>query len=457
MARPAGQRRVSSFYCDPASGVSSAIFLITRRGINSLLGRITGLFFGWRMVAASAALRMLGSGLHSFGFTVFFLPLSRDLGLSRTATSFAFSLARAEGAVEGPIVGHLLDRYGPRPIMLAAVLLMGIGYLLLSTVDSYTAFLIVYLGVISLAHAGGFMHAPMVLTNTWFIRKRARAITINSAAFSLGGVLIAPLLSVIVTAWGWRWGATIAGLSFLLVGLPICVTVRRSPESMGLLPDGDTPPPPHGDEKDFPSSKPAEVNATVGQAMRSFTFWSLVMGAGIRNACYHGISTHFIPLMVWNGMSQQEGGFMLGVFAFLGFVSTILFGWLADTANKPRLLASILFTAAAAMLLPILGQSAWIPWLFILLFTPVEATYPIGWAVVGDFFGRTHFAKIRGYMSFFYAWGGVLGPVIAGAIYDRWNTYEPLLWVLSGLFVIAGVFYGVLAKPWQKTREQHIL
>ena len=142
------------------------------------------------MVAAACALRVLGAGLHSFGFTVFFLPLSQDLDLNRTSTSLAFSLARAEGALEGPIVGHLLDRYGPKPIMLAAVLLMGVGYLLLAQVNNYAAFLLVYLGVISLSHAGGFMHAPMVLINTWFIRHRARAIAISSAAFGMGGVLL---------------------------------------------------------------------------------------------------------------------------------------------------------------------------------------------------------------------------------------------------------------------------
>ena len=176
-----------------------------------MLAKLSGLYYGWRMVGAASALRVLGAGLHSFGFTVFFLPLSQDLNINRTATSLAFSLARAEGAFEGPIVGHLLDRYGPKPIMLTAALLMGAGYLILSQVDSYASFLIVYLGIISLVHAGGFMHAPMVLINTWFIRQRARAITLNSAAFGLGGVLIAPLLSLVVQAWGWRWGAAVAG------------------------------------------------------------------------------------------------------------------------------------------------------------------------------------------------------------------------------------------------------
>src|SRR4030095_3514031 len=105
-----------------------------------MLNKLSGLFYGWHMVGASAAVRLLGAGLHSYGFTVFFLPLSQELNLSRTATSFAFSLARAEGAIEGPVVGHLLDRYGPRPVMIAAVLMMGAGYLLLSQIESYPAF-----------------------------------------------------------------------------------------------------------------------------------------------------------------------------------------------------------------------------------------------------------------------------------------------------------------------------
>jgi MFS family permease len=402
------------------------------------------------MIAAACALRVLGAGLHSFGFTVFFLPLSQDLNLNRTSTSLAFSLARAEGAIEGPIVGHLLDRYGPKPIMLAAVLLMGVGYLLLSQVDSYAAFLLVYLGVISLAHAGGFMHAPMVLINTWFIRHRARAITISSAAFGMGGVLIAPVLSVIVQAWGWRWGAAIAGVLFLVLGIPISLRIRRSPESMGLLPDGDAPANAQPNEDPSTASRRPEVDVTVAEALRSFAFWGSVLAAGIRNGSYHAISVHFIPLMVWKGLSQAEAALLLSVYAFLGMAATLILGWYADKANKPRMTASVLFAAAAAMFLPIYSGSLWALSLFTIFFAAVETTFPLGWAVVGDLFGRKHYAKIRGYMTFFYTWGGVLGPVIAGAVFDRWGTYEPLLWSLIGVFILAGVFFESLNRSWKK-------
>ena len=416
-----------------------------------MLQKLTGLFYGWRMVAASAAVRLLGAGLHSYGFTVFFLPLSQELNLSRTATSFAFSLARAEGAIEGPIVGHLLHRYGPRPVMLVAVSLMGLGYLLLSQTTTYVAFLIVYTGLISLAHAGGFMHAPMTLTNTWFIRLRARAMTINSAAYGLGGVLLAPLLSVIVHSWGWRWGAAAAGMVFLLVGIPLCLTIRNSPESMGLLPDGETSATTSGD-KQILRPAVAEAEVTASQAIRSYAFWALVFGAGVRNAAYHAISTHFIPLMVWKGASQHEATLLLSAFAFLGFASTLMFGWLADSMAKPRLVSLILFTAGVSICFLIFGDSILLLGIFILLFTTVEATYPIAWAMVGDLFGRKHFPKIRGYMSVFYVWGSVLGPVIAGAVWDRWQSYEPMLWGLVAMFFLSGAFYSVLDKPWARPK-----
>lgn len=419
-----------------------------------MFNQLFGLFYGWRMVAASAAVRLLGAGLHSYGFTVFFLPLSQELNLSRTATSFAFSLARAEGAIEGPIVGHLLGRYGPRPVMIAAVSLMGIGYLILSQIQSYLAFLIVYTGMISLTHSGGFMHAPMTLTNTWFIRWRARAMTLNSAAYGLGGVLIAPLLSMIVHEWGWRWGAAAAGLSFLLIGLPLCMTIRNSPEEIGLLPDGESEPPARSESTHPQRFNASEVDFTAQQAIRSFAFWALVFGAGVRNASYHAISTHFIPMMIWKGMSQQQATLLLSSFAFLGFTSTLLFGWLADSRNKPRMVSLILFTAGASILLPIFASSMTMLWLFTLFFTTVEATYPVAWAMVGDIFGRKHFAKIRGYMSMFYVWGSVTGPVVSGAIWDRWHSYEPMLWGLVVMFFLSGIFYSLLGKPWVQPKTE---
>jgi MFS family permease len=235
---------------------------------------------------------------------------------------------------------------------------------------------------------------------------------------------------------------------FLLVGVPVSLIIRRSPESMGLLPDGDAPAEARPGAKEH--AMRSESDVTVAEALRSFAFWGAVLASGIRNGSYHAIGVHFIPLMVWKGLSQAEAAFLLSGYAFLGMVLTLALGWFADKTNKPRMTALILFAGAAAMFLPIFNSSLWSLVLFTVFFAGVETTFPLGWAVVGDLFGRRHYARIRGYMTLFYTWGGVLGPVIAGAIFDRWQSYEPLLWSLVVVFGVAGAFYASLDRSWQR-------
>src|SRR5207244_10304025 len=97
-----------------------------------MLAKISRIFYGWRMIAVGSALRILGGGLYYYGFSVFFLPLSHDLGLSRVATSLVFSLARAQGAFEGRVAGYIMDRFGARPLIFTAMLMIVVGCILLS-------------------------------------------------------------------------------------------------------------------------------------------------------------------------------------------------------------------------------------------------------------------------------------------------------------------------------------
>jgi MFS family permease len=217
-----------------------------------------------------------------------------------------------------------------------------------------------------------------------------------------------------------------------------------------MLPDGEVPANSTGEDGAAERPRVSETDVTVREALRSFAFWGSVLAAGIRNASYHAVAVHFIPIMVWKGLSQQQAALLLSAYAFLGMVATLGLGWFADKAHKPRLTALLCFAAAGAMFLPLLGNSFWLLGLFTMFFAAVEATYSIGWAIVGDLFGRKHYAKIRGYMTLFYTWGGVIGPVIAGVIFDRWQTYQPLLWSLVVVFFVAGLFFGSLSKAWQK-------
>lgn len=409
------------------------------------------------MVGLVSALRVLGGGLHNYGFTVFFLPISQDLGLSRAATSLAFSLARVEGAIEGPFVGYFIDRFGPRPMILIATILTGLGYILFAWVDSYASFLIVYLGIISLSFTPGFVHASMAVGNTWFIRYRARAMTVISSAVPIGGTLLTPLLALAVQAWGWRSGAILAGTLFLLIGIPLGIGVRRSPESMGLLPDGDAPAPAaFGDSaaSDRGDGNTAITDPTLRAAMKTWVFWLFVIGMTVRVGVYSTITVHFVPLMVWKGQTQEYSAYLLGAFAFLNWAAHYVIGPLADAMNRAKLLTACLIVAAGAMLLLIWGDDVWPLWLFTILFTAIDASFPVVWATIGDFFGRKHFATIRGTMSFFYTWGSVVGPVIAGAVYDRSQSYVATLWGLCGILLVGAALTALLIKPWNAVQPR---
>ena len=420
--------------------------------IQKLRQSIAGLFYGWRMVAVGCAIRMLGGGFHLYGFTIFFLPITQELGLTRAATSLVFSLARAEGAIEGPVAGYLIDRLGPRPMILAGVLLSGVGYMLLATVNSYYGLLAVYLGVISLSFSAGFMHSPMVLANSWFIRRRALAMTLISSAIGIGGTIITPMLAFSVQTWGWRQGAFLAGLGLILTGVPLALLVQRSPESMGLLPDGALA------AKSSPKTSPAhdphvgnattqEADFTLSQAMRTWAFWMIILATTTRVAVYNSITVHFVPIMVWKGVSEQRAAAMLAIMALMSLPSHLLVGWIADHMSKPRLMGACMAIGATAVLFLAYGESEWTLWVFTVLFTFMEAIFPVGWATVGDFFGRKSFATIRGNMSFFYLWGPALGPVITGAIYDRYHSYAPMMSAFIALSLIASCLYALLVRP----------
>jgi len=406
------------------------------------------LFYGWRMIAVASALRVLGGGLYYYGFSVFFLPLSQDLGLNRAATSLVFSLARAQGAFEGPVAGYFMDRFGPRPLIIIAIMMTTMGHMLLSNVHSYLTLLLVYMGVVSLSFHAGFMDAPMVIANTWFIRKRAMAMAIVSASIGIGGFLLTPLLAMAIHTWGWRRAAFGSGIVFLVVGLPLALFVRRSPESMGLRPDGD-PLPTSGDisatAKD--NAHQEEANFTVAEALRTSSFWLLTIGTGLRIVTLSALNVHYVPIMVWKGLSQQRAAFFLAAQALLALPTHIFFGWIADRVNKPKLMAVAMLFAVVGLLFLIYAEEEWQLWFFIPLFSAVESTFPVNWATVGEFFGRKNFAKIRGTMSFVQTWGSVIGPVLAGAIYDRTQSYSSLLWGLVGVLLAVSCFYAMVIAP----------
>ena len=423
--------------------------------------RMKGIYYGWYMLAGASVMNALGGTIVWQGFAVFFIPVAESLGITYWQTSLAFALARAENGVLGPITGWALDRFGYIPLILSGTIITGVGYILLSRTDTYIAFLLVYLCVVSIGSSTSFMQATTAALNTWFIRYRGLVMSINSAAFRLGGAAVIPLLSVGVISLGWQTTAWIVGVILIVLIAPLSLLFRRSPESMGLNPDGGVS---YSNmrrrirerqtgEREANATQVSEASGsttanensdgdfTTKQALRTPWFWILVAATTLRISVHGTIFLHFIPILVSRGEEQQTAANLVGAIS-LAAVPVILFtGYISDRVGRPLMLTFLYSASAVSLLLITLVEGTWAIFIAMLLFTGSEAGSSLNWAIIGDLFGRARYATIRGMMAPIYNSALIVAPVAAGYTFDRLGTYQPVL--IAGtilMFTAAGVF-----------------
>jgi sugar phosphate permease len=410
-----------------------------------LRSRIQGTFYGWWVIASGSAIIGIGS-LYFYGFSIFFLPLTEDLGLSRAATSLVFSVVRLEGGIEGPLAGWATDRYGPRRMLLISATLTGTGFLLLATVNSFLGLILVYTVLISLGYNIGFFQAMVVAANNWFIRRRTLAISILAASYRLFGAGLTPLVALVVAEAGWRVGAVVSGLLILGVAIPAALLVRSTPESMGLLPDGDAL---EKEPDGATAASPREAQAsaprdyTVREALRTPAYWIIAVAHGLRTAAFAGLVVHIVPILVWRGLSEQSAASLWGLVALIGLPLTLFIGWGADRWNKPAIMVTGMACSSLAMVLLLQSNAFGVLIVFVCLFAVGESIGPVNWSILGEKFGRRRFATLRGYLTAMSIFGAAM-PVIIGRIYDLQETYEPALAILCAIYATTACLYTTL-------------
>ena len=434
------------------------------------------IFYGWWIVLVSLVADGIKQGSFNRGFTVYVIPIQNDLGLSAAAIGWADTLGRLMGGIQGPIVGYLTDRYGPGVMLAFGGIASGLGFILISFTGNYFFFLLVFVGLMSVGFRSGYNNASIAAINNWFRRRRGLAMSLVSVGHGLGGA-IAPVTGLMVLTFGWRPSTFIAGIVIIVVIVPLSFLIKRSPENMGLMPDGDLPAAesasPEAAAAGRPEPSPTEAAAearrrrqrqraavetdfTAREAMRTPTYWMLVLGAGLRNTAHSGLSFLLAPVMVWflqeGGREQTESLQIAAFFVGLVAISTILFhplmGWLGDRFPKRRL--SALCMAAGALSLTLLfnasgniGQLAG----FAILLAFSESANSLNWAMMGEFFGRRSFATLRGWQHLPDQLMSMWTAVWMGMIYDATGSYYWSFYPLIGVFTLSCLTYLVLPTP----------
>ncbi len=401
-----------------------------------------GIFYGYWILLGTILLHFLDSGLYFYGFSVFYNPIKLEYMWSAAAVAGAISFSRLEGGIEGPFVGYLIGRYGARKILGLGVLLTGFGYILMIYVKSIWMLYLVYGGVLSIGYNMGFTHSLSTLLNNWFIKKRARVMSLYAIAAGVGGAVIVPLLSHSIQTYGWRMTAIFSGLTFWIVGIPAVLLFRNYPEDMGLLPDGETP-----IEKSDISNTQVELEPEIStrDALKSATFRRLLLAESLRTFLLGSIVLHQIPHLISIGIDELTAAGILGLMISISIPGRLIFGFLGDYFEKRKLIAATMILQGIGVLISAFASSIIHVYAFVLIYgLTYGGCIPLLMAFRGDIFGRKKFAQMNGIMAPFRMIGNVVGPVFAGFLFDVTGNYRIAFIVFTCLALMSGIsFYFV--------------
>ena len=448
------------------------------------VGTVTGvrrrprIFYGWYIVAAAAAMMVYSSGVWFYGFPIFYKALLSEFGWSRATGAAVISLARLEGGLEGPIIGWLVDKFGPRTLAIIGAVIFGIGFILMSMVQGFSigpihfsalvVFIFLYAGVMSVGRNTGFGHAAMAAINAWFIKKRSRAFALYSLGAGGSGATVF-VLAWAVNNFGWRPAAFLGGLGIFVICIPLALVLRHKPEQYGYLPDGDEPGeesvstngnqplasqvvsedrPPREGRGGRSSEKVAwpEYDFSVKETIATLAFWMLILGFGARSISMTSIVVHEVAYLTDIGIPLTQAGAALGGMVFISMIGRFGFGVLGDYVDKRYLfIATYLMQAVGIFILDNVTGMATV-WVFVVIYgIAYGGAIPLSFSIVGEYFGRKNYATIRGYMQFFLIPATLVGPIYAGLVFDITDSYH-IAFMSFIVSLMAGIVFIYFAR-----------
>ena len=409
------------------------------------MNKLQGIFYGWVLVGISAFIMAVGTVPLFQGMSVWFVVLEGQFGWTRTQLSLAFSLTRVEGSIMGPISGYLIDRVGPRRLVLVGLLIGGCGFMLMSRMQElwqfYASFIVISVGV-----GLGTWMPMMTVLNNWFNRRRSIAMSLAMEGFLFGGVLLVPLL-----AWaidpdfagrpGWRNTALILGIFMLAVALPVSKLVRNTPEEYGQHPDGLPPRPTAATGADGPSY-------TWQEAVRTKTFWLMTIGHACSSIVIVTMMVHLGPMLHDRGLSLVTVGWVLAVLIGVGGAFTLIGGYIGDRVpiRWPIFAFSIVQSGAIALLL--LSDDLAMTYVFgALLGMGFGGRTSLTTAIRGVYFGRKAFASITGISMIPMNILLLAAPPFAGLMFDRTGSYMIPMATIGAVNLFGSSLFLFLGAP----------
>ena len=401
-------------------------------------------FYGWVIVATLFLVNFATMATGSLNFGLFVIPMGEDLDMSRGFIGWSQTTRMVAGGISGFFLGRLLDRHGGRLLIVVASITTGACMVGLFFVQNSWQFLGLFtvMGLVGLSAPGGLLTSVPVAK--WFVRQRGRALALATMGLGMGGIAFMPITQILIDGAGWRSAWLILALVSMTLTAPLAlIFLRRQPEDMGLLPDGRAEVNPN-----VQRGKPREeIQWTAAQAMRTRTFWRLILFFGLLGLAAGGGSIHRLPYWVEQGFDASLVSYAFAADAAGAALMALAAGFMVDRFPVRYVGAVSSVGFAVAIGLMFFTSHPFFLFASVILFgISVGANMIVTTFVWADYYGRAFLGTIRGIVLPATLVTSGAGAPIAGYIYDFSHSYLPVWWILMGLYVLAAlVIWGTRA------------
>ena len=394
--------------------------------------------YGHVIAAACFGIQSVGIGTY-FSYGVLFNPLIEEFGWSRATISGAASLAFLLMGLLGIGVGRLNDRFGPRGLMTVSGVFYGLGYFLMSGLEAvwqlYFFFTIIFGIGLSTVDV-----IPLTTIARWFVRKRGIFTGIVKVGTGAGQMVIPFVVSILIMRYGWRTSCVIVGVAVLIILVAIAQLMRRDPGRMGLSPDGDAP-----------GSADNAVADTRGlslrEAVRTRQFWTICAAMLAIVFCLMTVMVHIVPFAREIKVSATRAAGVLSTIGGVSMAGRFMSGIALDRIGSKRVMIFCFILLIAVLLWLQIATEQWMIYLFAVVYGVAHGGFFTSFSpIVAEFFGIKSHGVLFGITMFCGTFGGALGPITAGYVFDVTGAYAGAIWICIVISIIGFVLVAML-KP----------
>lgn len=405
-------------------------------------------YYPWLMAIMGLLVLLVSNGMTITGLSAFDEALLTEFGWSRGALKFRDLITLLLAGVMAPFVGILIDRMGPKVLVIVGCAMLSALYVAYANIQSITHVYLIHVGFAAVLVAAG-LNVAVIMVSQWFVAKRGTAIGIALVGTSLGGMFIPQVIIALIGTQGWResflWLAVVPVVMLVLVAL-----VVRAPREDGPQPFGAGQPA-DGSRAASRAASSALPDIGFAQALRTRTFWALAVVAMCTFYSIMSVSANLFLHMRDMEFSLQEAGNALGVMFGLGMVGKFLFGFLADFFRPKRVfIVNLVVMAAGAVLLATVNPA--LIWYALVLFG-------LGWGglytmiqlLAVNAFGLSAAGKILGTVTMCDAATAGLGIWVTALLYDHFQSYQVAFTIMCAL-----VFVALAAATVVRNEREHL-